>query len=89
MYIKKNGLDVPRSTIAQYRFGRKLSIKNAKPGDLVFFKIHGRRLSHVGIYIGNNSFIHSPRTGKRVCIDDMTKRYWKKRYAGIASFFKA
>jgi len=52
------------------------------PGDLVFFRIRGSRISHVGIYIGDNRFIHAPSRGGAVRIDALDERYWQPRYAG-------
>ncbi|MFY9509857.1 MAG: C40 family peptidase [Rubrivivax sp.] len=53
-----------------------------KPGDLVFFNTMKRTFSHVGIYIGDGKFIHSPRSGSEVRIEDMRQAYWAKRYNG-------
>jgi cell wall-associated NlpC family hydrolase len=58
-----------------------------QPGDLLFFKIKGDRISHVGIYAGDLKFIHAPRTGKSVSYADLRNPYWKKRYAGARSLF--
>jgi cell wall-associated NlpC family hydrolase len=87
MYIyRKNGIPMPRSLSQQYRSGKRISLKRARPGDLVFFNISGRRISHVGLYVGNRTFIHAPRTGKRISFADMNKRYWRKRYAGAVTY---
>ena len=51
-------------------------------GDLVFFRTHGKRVSHVGIYLDNGLFIHSPSRGKRVRIDHLDESYWAKRFVG-------
>ncbi len=53
-----------------------------KPGDLVFFNTMKRAFSHVGIYVGEGKFIHSPRTGAQVRIEDMREAYWAKRFNG-------
>jgi cell wall-associated NlpC family hydrolase len=53
-----------------------------KPGDLVFFNTLKRTFSHVGIYVGDGKFIHAPRTGARVRVEDMRYPYWSKRYTG-------
>ena len=53
-----------------------------KPGDLVFFNTLRRTFSHVGIYIGEGKFIHAPRSGKDVRIEDMREAYWAKRFTG-------
>ncbi len=53
-----------------------------KPGDLVFFNTMRRAFSHVGIYVGEGKFIHAPRTGGEVRIEDMRQAYWSKRFNG-------
>ena len=53
-----------------------------KPGDLVFFNTMRRAFSHVGIYVGDGKFIHSPRAGGEVRVEDMRQAYWTKRFNG-------
>jgi cell wall-associated NlpC family hydrolase len=55
-----------------------------QPGDLVFFRTAGRhgRISHVGIYIDNGQFIHSPSRGETVRVDKLSDSYWSRRFAG-------
>ncbi|WP_395385704.1 C40 family peptidase [Paucibacter sp. JuS9] len=53
-----------------------------KPGDLVFFNTMRRTFSHVGIYVGEGKFIHAPRTGSAVRVEDMREAYWSKRFTG-------
>ncbi len=53
-----------------------------KPGDLVFFNTMRRAFSHVGIYVGDGKFIHAPRSGGEVRIEDMRQAYWSKRFNG-------
>ncbi len=53
-----------------------------KPGDLVFFNTMKRAFSHVGIYVGDGKFIHAPRTGAAVRIEDMRQSYWASRFDG-------
>ncbi len=84
---KKNGLMLPHSAQQQYAKGRRIGIKRAKPGDLVFFRISGWKISHVGIYMGDYRFIHAPSRGKTICYDDIRKDYWRKRYAGTVTYF--
>jgi len=87
-YIYKvNGIDLPHSARKQFFCGRRVGIKNARPGDLVFFKIHGRNITHVGVYAGNYKFLHAPRRGKRVSYEDIRTSYWRKRYAGTVTIF--
>ena len=53
-----------------------------KPGDLVFFNTMRATFSHVGIYVGEGKFIHAPRTGAAVRVEDMREAYWAKRFTG-------
>lgn len=74
------GLDVPRTTRAQYQATRPVSARELDPGDLVFFRLDGRAVSHVGLYISNGQFIHAPATGKEVTVASLTNRYWRERF---------
>ena len=60
----------------------KVDKKTSKPGDLVFFDTMRRTFSHVGIYLGDGKFIHSPRTGESVRIEDMNISYWARHFTG-------
>ncbi|CAK13281.1 C40 family peptidase [Pseudomonas entomophila] len=74
-------VDLPRTSNAMAQGqGVKVARDDLKPGDLIFFNIQSRRVNHVAIYLGNDRFIHAPRTGKRVSIDSLEKPYWQKRY---------
>jgi murein DD-endopeptidase len=75
------GINIPRTTSQQYRAATRISRRYLKAGDLVFFKTTpSRGISHVGIYLGNNKFIHAPSSGKRVKISSMNDKYWRKRF---------
>jgi cell wall-associated NlpC family hydrolase len=76
------GLYLPRSSKEMSKTGEDVSRKELQPGDLVFFNTMRRAFSHVGIYLGDNKFVHSPRAGGTVRVEDMTDRYWRKRYNG-------
>ena len=77
------GLQLPNNSAAQFMAGIKVKRADMKPGDLVFFHTGGRhRISHVGIYISNGRFIHSPASGKSVEISSLDDGYWAKRFAG-------
>ncbi|HEY0178702.1 MAG TPA: C40 family peptidase [Dokdonella sp.] len=76
------GQDLPPNSAEQFRAGTKVAREELKTGDLVFFRTHGKRISHVGIYLGGGRFIHSPSSGKRVSISDLDDAYWAKRYVG-------
>lgn len=85
----KNGIHIPRSTAQQYTKGQKIPYKMAQPGDLLFFRINMNTISHVGIYVGNDTFVHAPSSGKYVRYDSINNPYWKKRFFGAVSYFKA
>ncbi len=73
---------LPRGTEDQCKLIDKVRQKNLEAGNLVFFKIEkGRKVSHVGVYLGNNKFVHAS-TSKGVRIDDMTDKYYKESYVG-------
>jgi cell wall-associated NlpC family hydrolase len=77
------GQDLPPNSTSQFESGNQVDRDALKMGDLVFFRTHGgRRVSHVGIYLDNGLFIHSPSRGKRVRIDHLDGSYWAKRFAG-------
>ncbi|HEY5994630.1 MAG TPA: C40 family peptidase [Gallionellaceae bacterium] len=82
VYSHTRGVQLPRSAHDMSGVGQRLSATQLQPGDLVFFNTLGRPYSHVGIYLGNAQFIHSPSTGKRVEIVDMKMNYWAQRYNG-------
>ena len=76
------GLYLPRSSRAISQAGEVVAKTELRPGDLVFFNTMRRTFSHVGIYLGDNLFVHAPRSGAKVRIEDMSERYWAKRYNG-------
>ena len=83
---RQNGIELPRSAEDQFRMGRRISVHAARPGDLVFFRTSGRRISHVGIYNGNGRFIHAPSTGGHVEYASMDNIYWNRRVVGAATW---
>jgi cell wall-associated NlpC family hydrolase len=76
------GMTLPRRAEEMSRVGEKVTVSDLKPGDLVFFNTMRRSFSHVGIYIGDNKFVHSPSTGSTIRVDDMDDGYWEKRFTG-------
>jgi cell wall-associated NlpC family hydrolase len=64
------------------KVGNKIDQAKLQPGDLVFFNTRKHAFSHVGIYIGEERFVHAPSRGREVEVADMHDRYWKKRYNG-------
>jgi hypothetical protein len=82
-----NGLNLPRSSKQQYRVGTPIKRNELSQGDLVFFATSGgRRVSHVGIYVGKGRFIHAPGRGKRIRTELLTKKYFKTRYVGARTY---
>ena len=82
MYENTLGLVLPHNAKAQAAVTEKIDKSELQPGDLVFFNTLRRAFSHVGIYIGDGKFIHSPRSGGEVRIEDMRDSYWVKRFNG-------
>ena len=78
------GLALPRRADEQARSAGLANIQRQalKPGDLVFFNTMKRTFSHVGIYVGDDKFIHAPRVGGEVRIEDMRESYWSRRFTG-------
>jgi cell wall-associated NlpC family hydrolase len=76
------GLVLPHSAKAISQVGMVIDKTELRPGDLVFFNTMRRAFSHVGIYLGDNRFLHAPRSGGRVRIENMSERYWTHRYNG-------
>ncbi|MBS7327973.1 MAG: C40 family peptidase [Oxalobacter sp.] len=83
-YVYKETLDtnLPRTAAEMSRVGQPVSQNDLQPGDLVFYNTMRRSNSHVGIYLGDGRFIHSPRTGQRVRINSMDESYWRGRFNG-------
>lgn len=76
------GLVLPRVVREISKAGTPVTRDELKPGDLVFFRTMRHAFSHVGIYLGDHLFVHAPRTGETVRIDDLQGRYWARRYSG-------
>lgn len=82
MYEQTIGLVLPRKADQQAAATQHINRTDLQPGDLVFFNTMRRAFSHVGIYIGNGKFIHSPKPGAEVRVEDMGMSYWSKRFDG-------
>ncbi|TWG86673.1 cell wall-associated NlpC family hydrolase [Cupriavidus gilardii J11] len=76
------GFMLPRRSVEMSRVGTTVAEHELRPGDLVFFNTMRRTFSHVGIYIGDNKFVHAPSTGSKIRVDDMRSSYWVTRYNG-------
>ena len=75
-------LDLPRSAREQFREGAKVAKADLSPGDLVFFLTYAKYPSHVGIYLGDNRFVHASSRERKVTIDSLDAPYYVKRYIG-------
>ncbi len=82
MYENTLGLALPHNAKAQADATQTIQRDELQPGDLVFFNTLRRAFSHVGIYVGEGKFIHSPRAGGEVRIENMSDSYWRKRFNG-------
>ena len=76
------GVSLPRSTAEQRSIGHRVKRQKLEPGDLVFFNTRGRPYSHVGIYLGDGIFVHAPRRGAKVRLENMENSYWRARFDG-------
>jgi cell wall-associated NlpC family hydrolase len=76
------GVDVPRTAAQQFAIARPVPRRDLRPGDLVFFRLSGREVSHVGLYAGEGRFVHAPQTGGRVRMEDLDDDWFRDRYAG-------
>ncbi len=82
-----NGLNLPRSSRAQWEVGTPIDRAQLVRADLVFFATSGgRKVSHVGIYLGEDKFIHAPSRGKRIRIDSLSKEYFRRCYVGARTY---
>lgn len=82
VFQQVTGVDLPRTAKAMSGVGTSVPVADLKPGDLVFFNTRRFAFSHVGIYLGDNQFIHAPRTGREVEVTTLDKRYWQTRFNG-------
>jgi hypothetical protein len=82
IYEQTLGLVLPRKADDQAAATQEIDRKDLKPGDLVFFNTMRRAFSHVGIYVGEGKFIHAPKPGAEVRVEDMSGSYWRRRFDG-------
>lgn len=88
VYREIASLELPRRAVEQRAEGKRVTRNDLEPGDLVFFATtrQRNRVSHVGIYIGDNQFVHAPRRGSTVRVDSLDSAYWAKRYSGARAY---
>jgi cell wall-associated NlpC family hydrolase len=89
MYVyARNHISLPHSAHEQFNAGKKIDLIDVRKGDLLFYRIAGNMVSHVVLYIGDGRFVHSPVPGARVRIESVDGAYWKRYYAGAATFIE-
>ncbi|HKW36625.1 MAG TPA: C40 family peptidase [Burkholderiales bacterium] len=82
VYREAFGVELPHNALAQSRIGKHVTLGGLEAGDLVFYNTERRPYSHVGIYLGDHRFIHAPKPGAAVRIEDMRTAYWSRRFDG-------
>jgi cell wall-associated NlpC family hydrolase len=82
LYKEVWGTNLPRTAEEISRLGKHVDRKDLQTGDLVFYNTLRRGFSHVGIYLGDSKFIHSPAAGGQIRIESMNVGYWKNRFNG-------
>ena len=82
VFEQVTGVTLPRRAREQARVGKQVDLDSLQPGDLVFFNTRRDAFSHVGIYLGDNSFIHSPNRRGSVMVTNIDTRYWRKHFNG-------
>lgn len=82
VYRQSLGVSLPRTSHEISRVGKQIGQSELRPGDLVFYNTQNASFSHVGIYVGDGKFVHSPRSGERVRTEQMQMSYWQTRYNG-------
>jgi murein DD-endopeptidase len=81
------GINVPRTAEEQFKAATRVDIDKLEPGDVLFFKTSGKRISHVAIYAGSGRFVHAPRSGRLIELRDLNDEYYRPRLAGAGRFF--
>ncbi len=78
----QHGITLPRDVSTQYQTGKKIDLREVKPGDLVFFHTDSRGASHVGVAVGGDQFVHAPSSRGVVRVERFTTNYWAHRFVG-------
>jgi peptidoglycan DL-endopeptidase CwlO len=78
----QHGVALPRIVREQFDFGRQIGDAEVRPGDLLFFQTKGDGVSHVGIAVGGDAFVHAPNSRGSVRVDRLSSTYWGERYIG-------
>ena len=84
---KQIGISIPRTSLAQSKSGKAVNKSDLQPGDLIFWKTTSAEVGHVGMYVGNNQFIHAPNKSKPVKYDSLDNSYYKSRYVRARRYY--
>ncbi len=83
------GIAVPRTAAEQYVKATPVERRELRPGDLVFFRLAGREVGHVGIYVGDDRFVHAPQSGGQVRVASLQDEWYRQRFVGAGRFYAA
>lgn len=75
-------IKLPRTSVELSKIGHWLPFSQIRAGDLVFYNTQKKPFSHVGIYVGEGKFVHAPKTGSQIRVENMSLPYWHSRYNG-------
>ena len=81
------GISVPRTAAQQFAVATPVARRDLRPGDLVFFRLSGREVGHVGIYAGDDRFVHAPQSGGSVRIGSLEDEWYRQRFVGAGRFY--
>ncbi|MDX1529548.1 MAG: C40 family peptidase [Gammaproteobacteria bacterium] len=84
---KRIGLRSPRTTRDLYRHARPVNRSELRTGDILFFRLDGKKVSHAAIYLGNGRMVHAPSSGKRVSYASLRSRFWRNRFIGAGRLY--
>lgn len=84
---KRIGLRSPRTTRDLHRHARPVNRAELRTGDILFFKLDGKKVSHAAIYLGNGRMVHAPSSGKRVSYASLRTRFWRNRFIGAGRLY--
>jgi cell wall-associated NlpC family hydrolase len=84
---KRVGLRSPRTTRDLYQHARPVRRSNIRTGDILFFKLDGKKVSHAAIYLDNDRMVHAPSSGKRVSYANLSSRFWRSRFVSAGRLY--
>ena len=86
---RQAGIAVPRTAAEQFSKATPVKRRELRPGDLVFFRLSGRDVGHVGIYVGDDRFVHAPQSGGHVRLASLEDEWYRQRFIGAGRFSAA